>query len=217
MYCFKKCRHNYKSMRDHQPDSEVDDTFSLHNLAIYSHDSSDNSSNSVTSSEFNNTSTNLFEFVTTDFPSSNSYQQSEDFIFCGKSIPCRDAPNSHQQCHTTTTYDHKKCTRDIFKKIKPTSKSKSKYDRANSTNCSNKNATKIKWYSILFGLQRNSMPTKIELDDMRNRQSKLTSKSIEELEKCNNNCDSNNGKIDQRLSYLLRSLSCRGTSSMSIF
>lgn len=183
-----------------EDEDQAEEALSLCDLPIYSHSSSDLSNTSKGSDE---TSDDSFEFFTTQ-----SHPKIDHIIFCGKSIPCRETPTYQER------QSHKKSGMSYFLgRVKRCSSSKSKTNGSLANGSEKNNAPKFKWCFFLFGLQRFSVPTKMELADMKYRQSRRGTKSLEMLARSSSE---SNSKLDKGLSYLLRSLSCKRNHSLYV-
>ncbi|KMT17697.1 hypothetical protein BVRB_2g036420 [Beta vulgaris subsp. vulgaris] len=186
-----------------QQEDEEDDILSLCDLPIYSDDSSDSSH---TNSSYENSNDSFEFFPIDDFP-----PIIDQIIFCGKPIPSKETPTYHDP------HNHKKCTHHFFSKIKSFSSSKRNVN--GSLAKSNSYGSKFKWCFFMFGLQRYSVPTKMELADMKFRQSKNnnSTKTVEMLiRNSSSSCTDSNGKVEKGLSYLVRSLSCKSKYSLNV-
>ena len=180
--------HNHDPDYNHDHDYDHDhDTLSLSDLPTYSQDYHSDFPNTISSNDFCNDS---FEFYKTN-SQSQSYPRIDNIIFCGKSISCKETPKLSQL--NAMNYSSSKKKWGLKKCSSKEKVSKMKY-----------------WCLLVFGLQRFTVPTKMELDDMKFRQSKKSPKSIGMLEK------SNSGKVEKGLSYLIRSLSCKTNNFVNV-
>uniref|UniRef100_A0A803NDE5 Uncharacterized protein n=1 Tax=Chenopodium quinoa TaxID=63459 RepID=A0A803NDE5_CHEQI len=197
--------YTYSPMKDQthllsqRDEDQADEVLSLCDLSIYSHTSSD-SLNSNSSKESDDTSNDSFEFFTT-----KNHPKFDDIVFCGKSIPCRVTPTYQARKSRNT------CMSYFYGRIKRSSSSKIKSQLSLSNGLEKTNESKSKWYLFMFGLQRFSVPTKMELADMKYRQSRSGTKSLEMLER-----SVSDRNKDKGLSYLLRSLSCKSNHSLNV-
>jgi len=135
-----------------------------------------------------------FEF-SSDCPS----QEANHVLFCGKIIPPKEFPAQKKEGAALS-----------YGKL--------------SRHGSQKSRSRFKWCFLVFGLQKFSVPKMTNLADMRNRRSRRSPKSLEEMfdrsasynssSRSTSSCS--NSKLDSGLSFLIRTLSCRNKCSISV-